>query len=493
MPRSAASQAEALARERESDDEGSSPGSAEPRHSQYSVMPSPFIQNQNGSPADVDVDMVVDDATVKDETDDDRDLIITPAVEPSRVRLDEADALDDDDDDGTFWNALSPAENAHINGLHALVAVVQQQKQQQETARAAGSSTARARAMAASKATERLDDGPARADTGMKLDNAPSPVPPSAKGVFVAAEHDEQPQHEAAAATVPAEAPEPLAGNPIASPSRKRRREASSPPIQYMHELKEDEAPAAKRQKMDEPAVALAPEPASTNQAAEPARQGRKSAPSALPARAIGTPTPTPGRRIPRASLAVMSTQATGSPAPERAAPAAPPATAAPKGGEPAPSAGPPQASTAPRPAATAGAAPPKSTVAAKAPQSHSLADEIGDLARQYGVHRETIKHIMFCICAKGDMVNLAHLVKWFSPTHRPAEGTREYDELRKLAHDQVWTLREDTIVLEGSDSALEQLACKRGLAAIKKRRHFLQRAKITSVGLLRKDLYMLS
>ena len=111
-------------------------------------------------------------------------------------------------------------------------------------------------------------------------------------------------------------------------------------------------------------------------------------------------------------------------------------------------------------------------------------------LARKYSVPQRAITNLIFCTCARCDPETLEDLVRWFAPMHRPLEGTPEYERLAGLVAKYVWTLREDTIALEGSEAAVAQLEAKRGKQAIKRRVLFLGRANIKNVTSLRKDLY---
>ncbi|GAA5828474.1 hypothetical protein JCM3770_003261, partial [Rhodotorula araucariae] len=227
------------------------------------------------------------------------------------------------------------------------------------------------------------------------------------------------------------------------SPSRKRRRQESTAPA-----ADRPESPARKRQRVDNGpanahAHAVAPSPAPAAVAAVAAREAASSSPAV-------------GRRVPRASLAAV--QAASSPAPTPA---------------PAPALG----TTSAGPSATRVRRP--------------LKDELADIAAEFGHSFSAIRDLFFCCSALSDMTILRSAAAFYSDSARPAEGTAEFARLRARVARHVWSLREDTIVLEGTDEARARVEERKGPGAVERRRNFLRRAKMVKVADLRPSAYV--
>lgn len=398
----------------------SSPASTLPHHSQYSVLPSPFVHEV---PLASDDQMLVDDEDVKDEPSDEDAELVVSRVQPEQEELFRLDGSSDRDE-GDMWNELDSREHDLIQDLHELVSLVQQQEARAAAPQSVASPVA-----------------------------APEPAPA-------------QPL-----APPPVEAREELQVRepPRSSPSKKRPRERS--PSAPSDQARDNDEPIHdhKRRKL---------EPAQPVRPTEPAvRRARHSAPHALPAGAPASPAETPARRSPRASVAAATGLTSSAPRPGKAPSVDVVERSSPQAADAAPPDKPPTAARVAAAAAPGTGNPPK----------RSLAEDIANHSRRYGLPQQSIKNLMFCSSARD---GLEELLPWFAPAHRPPEGSAEHERLRQLVQQEVWSYRDDMIVLAGSDSARKQLAAKRGEQAIRRRKRFLARARMDQVGALRKDLY---
>lgn len=474
-----------------------------PHHSQYSQLPSPFVRDlslgldsdDSGLPgAGSGVD-----ASLKIEEDSDGDLeLLVSRADPIKIPIDDdGEGLIGGDGDWHMWNELAPAEHQVIQDLHAVVAEIQQAFQRGPS-QTPGASTGHV-SQAPSAAV-----GPAPTSLPMP----PQQHRPQAEPV---AARESSSTHSSIAETAVPKQPQAVsqdlqsvradgglaatrAAYLLNSPPRKKRQRERSSSADEAELVDRDAArhtPSPKRQKLN-------PLPG----------QSAHSGPPGLHRLQRDSPVPTPGRRVPRASLAANSQVASESPAsapPPIAEPAPPqegrrPSEASVARGVTAERdvSSPSQAIAQPQPVSTSasniaagirGASEGRHghAAAAKGPR---LKDLVTTFARKYGVPERTVTNLMFCTCAKCDET-FEDVIQWFAPAHRPLEGTPDHERLARLVSKSVWTLREDTIALEGSERAVAQLEAKRGKHAIQRRVAFLGRAQIKNVASLRKDLYV--
>ncbi|GAA5882565.1 hypothetical protein JCM3774_002351 [Rhodotorula dairenensis] len=486
-----------------------------PHHSQYSQMPSPFVRDFTRDMDDAAdgfgphgaLSGVVDAfPKVEEESDEDLELLVSPA-DPIKIPID-----DDVGEEGApggenwhLWNELAPAEHRVIQDLHAAVADIQQIFRQ---------GSPRRRVDSTAPAPQVPVAGPVSAPAPLPLSIQPQPqqqpqprrvtarkpaTPPSVAGTSLPSRpvtviHD-LPPAPASGGAAAAQAAYVLNSPP--PKKRQRERSPSSDDAENAERVGSRHAPSPKRQKLN---------PLPRQAAAAAAARPRHSAPAGLRKLQQDSPAPTPGRRVPRASLAatLQASSASPAPAPPPAAEQAlqpsrtgqQPLVASPASraaendtlGQPYANAKQQSVSTSAPRSTTDGLA--AGTARAEKPGGLKLKDLIAALARKYGVSERAITNLVFCMCAKCDQATLEDAIRWFVPAHRPLAGTPEHERLARLVAKHVWTLREDTIALEGSEAAVAQLEAKRGRHAIQRRVAFLGRAHIKNVASLRKDLY---
>lgn len=469
-----------------------------PHHSQYSQMPSPFVRDfspaaadddDNESTSTIDGSFVGGVPKVEEDSEEDLELLVSQA-DPVKIPIDEADEGDIGaiSEERQMWNELAPAEHQVIQDLHAAVADIDHNLPHPPRRRGGDGRPAPAPIPVQSQP-------PAQQQQQVSVDqasggNAPMPSQSSASARpagTVPAKNSAPAQPSTAATAYVLNSPPPL---------KKRQREHSPTfSLDSDDHAGSQRAPAPKRQKLE-------PAPAQVGEA-KPSARPRHSAPAGLHALQHDSPVPTPGRRAPRASMAAVTQAASASPAPPPAPPAAQPQPAQNMQRAPdVPAERLPSGQSADTAAAVAhqqqqqlaAKTAPKNAVSEPekpaAAGGLKLKELLALLARKYCVPQRAITNLIFCTCARCDPETLEDLVRWFVPAHRPLEGTPEYERLAGLVAKHVWTLREDTIALEGSETAVAQLEAKRGKQAIKRRVLFLGRANIKNVASLRKDLY---
>lgn len=289
-----------------------------------------------------------------------------------------------------------------------------------------------------------------------------------------ARERNARPSAPGTATTIAAAAPSPHG-------SKKRpRQESTAPPAADQPDSQQP--PARKRQRVDDGPVALlhaapaplAPAPAFRDAAAPADPTSRSSSPAVA-------------RRVPRASLAAAV--ASSSPAPSARASAGPVAPA-------------PGALTAATSRPTTGASAPASAHApASTPSPASVArlplkDELAAIGAAHGLSFTATRDLYFCVSALNDMSILRDAALFFSspsgPASAPPEGVspQEWDRVRRRVDKYVWSLREDAVVLEGTDDARRRVEERKGRGAVERRREFLRRARMTKVADLRTSFY---
>lgn len=471
-----------------------------PHHSQYSQMPSPFVRDlspaaaadddgENESASTTDGFFVEGAPKVEEDSDEDLELLVSRA-DPVKIPIDGIDngAIGEE---RQMWNELAPAEHQVIQDLHAAVADIEHNLP--HAPRRNGGDGRPAPAPIPVQPQQRAQrqqhisvDKPSKVNAPVPSQSSASARPPKP----AQAKNSAPAQPSTAATAYVLNSPPP--------PKKRQREQSPSPSLDSGDHAGSQHAPAPKRQKLE-------PEPAQVGAVKSSARP-RHSAPAGLRAFQHESPAPTPGRRVPRASLAAATQAASASPAPPPLRPASQPRPAqnmqrAPDvSAERLPSERSANATkttahqqqqqqqqsavkTAPRNAVSE---PEKPATAG----GLKLKELLAMLARKYNVPQRAITNLIFCTCARCDSETLEDLVRWFTPAHRPLEGTPEYERLAGLVAKHVWTLREDTIALEGSETAVAQLEAKRGKQAIKRRVLFLGRANIKTVASLRKDLY---
>lgn len=289
-----------------------------------------------------------------------------------------------------------------------------------------------------------------------------------------ARERNARPSAPGTATTIAAAAPSPHG-------SKKRpRQESTAPPAADQPDPQQP--PARKRQRVDDGPVALlhaAPAPLA------PALAFRDAAAPADPTSRSSSPAV--ARRVPRASLAAAV--ASSSPAPSARASAGPVAPA-------------PGALTAATSRPTTGASAPASAHApASTPSPASVArlplkDELAAIGAAHGLSFTATRDLYFCVSALNDMSILRDAALFFSsptgPASAPPEGVspQEWDRVRRRVDKYVWSLREDAVVLEGTDDARRRVEERKGRGAVERRREFLRRARMTKVADLRTSFY---
>ncbi|GAA5977948.1 hypothetical protein JCM10908_004173 [Rhodotorula pacifica] len=486
--------------------------SSMPHHSQYSQMPSPFVRDSASLAAadaegEEEVEMLYVDGVPKVEpgSDEDLELLVSRA---DTITIPVRASIDDDTDeavfgvDGQMWNELVSAEQQVIQDLHAAVADIQQHLQQAGTRRRDAQNPAQRTSGSAGIASKPGRGLPSEKQAHEEAVASPGAATATSANVGSTTAPN-QPTPPLAAVPNPAPAPAKTTGAATApaaptayvlnSPPKKRQRERSpSSDLEIDDRSESQQAPAPKRKK-------LAPSPGGA--AAEAPARPRHSAPAGLLGLQQDSPAPTPGRRVPRASLTAATQAGSASPAPPPTNPRQQPSAhsenrppsdlTATDGAETRPQ----QAPTTSLPTGTSknasqGVGPASNRGKSAATSGVKLKELIKSLARKYGVTSTAVTNLFFCISAKDDTALFEDLVRWIAPAHRPLIGTPEYERLAQLVAREVWTLREDTIALEGSEAAVAQLETKRGKEAIKRRVRFLGKANIKNVASLRKELY---
>ncbi|KWU46491.1 hypothetical protein RHOSPDRAFT_31948 [Rhodotorula sp. JG-1b] len=460
-----------------------------PHHSQYSQMPSPFMRDVSPAAADdddhesagsTDSCFVEGEPKIEEDSDEDLELLVSRA-DPVKIPIDDDDDSGAIDEDQQMWNELAPAEHQVIQDLHAAVADIEHNLPHGPRRRASDGRPAPAPVPAQ---PQPQPQPPARQQQPVSVDK-PSRVSAPVPGQSSASARLATPaQANNGARAQPSLAATAYVLNSPPPPKKRQREHSPTSSLDSDDHVGSQRAPAPKRQKLE---PAPAPAPAQIGAAKSSARP-RHSAPAGLRAFQHDSPAPTPGRRVPRASLAAVTQAASASPAPPPPPP--PPQPQPAQNMQRAPDILAERLST--ERSADAEQQQPSATKLEKPAVAGGLKlkELLALLARKYSVPQRAITNLIFCTCARCDPETLEDLVRWFAPMHRPLEGTPEYERLAGLVAKYVWTLREDTIALEGSEAAVAQLEAKRGKQAIKRRVLFLGRANIKNVTSLRKDLY---
>ncbi|BGO89681.1 hypothetical protein NBRC10512_002610 [Rhodotorula toruloides] len=428
-----------------------------PRLSQYSVMPSPFLQGDEGR----EYDYVEED---EDDRDLDRELArqikaeeeeLGLAGEPQAyteaelaVCIDEAlgetgDSDYSDDDEAPVWNQLDAAEAGFIEDLHAQVAMLQQ-----------------------GFTAPRLNDqepGPRERETGPAV----APEVGQLQETVVVEETVET--VEEAKIEQP---PSPPARQPFAFPPSPQLPRAQQP---VGHSLSDALAPGSTAEhgmRGSGKKLQRLPSPSAVNQELVQPRR-LPAAPLSGPLQGAAEATPTTRRRIPRASLAASTPSVAGSPAPA-AAPASTQLAAAPVQ---------PARST---PAPVAAPAPPASSARDRPP----LKEVLESIAADYHLSFNRVRNLFYCFSALNDFTTFREIASFFSEPFKPDEGSVEYTQAKRAVERYLWSMREDEIVLEGTEAARKRIEEKKGKGAVARRRQFLNKARVKQVSDLARDRY---
>jgi hypothetical protein len=433
-----------------------------PRLSQYSVMPSPFLQGDDGR----DYDFVEED---EDDQDLDRELARQIKAEEEELgfdgepqtyaeadlasRIDEAlgeneDSDYTDDDEAPVCNQLDAAEAGFIEDLHAQVAMLQQGYKAPRPAKEqepAASVEREARPIAAAdvhvQETVVVEETVETVETVEAVDEAEveQPRAPPARQPFAFPPSPQLPRAQQPAKSRPLTQDTP-ADHEMRGPEKKLQR--LPPPLAVTREQ-----------------VPLRPLPV-----APPA--------GPLPGAAKAA-TPKTGRRVPRASLAASTPSAAGSPAPA-AAPASTQLAEAPVQ--------PFQPTLAP----VAAPAPPASSARDRPP----LKEVLESIAADYHLSFNRVRNLFFCYSALNDFTTFREIASFFSEPFKPDEGSVEYTQAKRAVERYLWSMREDEIVLEGTDAARKRIEEKKGKGAVARRRQFLHKARVKQVSDLARDRY---
>ncbi|GAA5833310.1 hypothetical protein JCM11251_005200 [Rhodosporidiobolus azoricus] len=136
--------------------------------------------------------------------------------------------------------------------------------------------------------------------------------------------------------------------------------------------------------------------------------------------------------------------------------------------------------------------APPPSAAAAKArpPPQSALSAELHGVAAQYQLSFTAVRGIYYCCSAPPDFTILRDMALLHSPACPPA-GTAEYERLSKLKVREMWTFAEDGTVLGGSEDERREVERRKGRGSVAKRSRVLTAAKITSIQALKEKAHL--
>ncbi|BGO97781.1 hypothetical protein RTBOTA2_001497 [Rhodotorula toruloides] len=435
-----------------------------PRLSQYSVMPSPFLQGDEGR----EYDFVEED---EDDRDLDRELAqqikaeeeeLGLADEPQAYaeaelasRIDQAlgengDSDYSDDDDAPVWNQLDAAELGFIEDLHAQVAKLQQ-----------GYTAPRpAKEQEPAASVEREAEPNAAADVQMQETIVVEETIETVETV----ETVEQAEIE--------HAPSPPPRQPFALPPSPQLPRVQQPVKQSLPRPSTQDSPANQEMRGPEKELQRLSSPLAVAQEQVPPRR-LPNAPTPGPLPVTAEATPMTRRRIPRASLAASTPSAAGSPAPA-AAPASNQVAEAPVQ----------LVQSTPAPVA----APPSATSSAR--DRPPLKEVLESIAADYHLSFNRVRNLFYCYSALNDFTTFREIASFFSEPFKPDEGSVEYAQAKRAVERYLWSMREDEIVLEGTEAARKRIEEKKGKGAVARRRQFLHKARVMRVSDLARDRY---
>lgn len=351
-----------------------------------------------------------------------------------------------DDDDAPIWDQLDAAEAGFVEDVHAQVAMLQQGH--------IAPRPAKGKELAASVAHRGVADlvEDVKFEETVVIQETVETVEEVVNGPEVD-QASPPPQRQPFA--LPPSPQLPRAQNPV----KRTLSDVSTPGSPADHDMR---GPEKKRPRLD-----------SAHPAASAIGQSAATLPTSAP-----EATPTPRRRIPRASLAASTPSVASSPAP-RAMSTSSQAVEA--------KAEPPKSSAVPGAASVPAAA---SDAASSARNRPPLKEVLESIAAEYRLSFNRVRNLFYCYSALNDFATFRDVVSFFSEPFKPDEGSVEHARAKRAVERYLWSLREDEIVLEGTEAAQQRIEDKKGKGAVVRRRQFLHKARVNRVSELTRDRY---